>query len=166
MKNKMLVAVVLCLAVVALVRSFGKPVMAQMRAALVQSVDEPGRNPFAFHASVPNRNFASFSVPVGQRYVVETYTGLCFDSAPGYLTDLTLQGATNGAPVRLSTQPHLEQENGITGGRAQSIYIGTASQTLYADPGSSLSIFANDSTAGGGLAGCEFWITGHIINNP
>ena len=166
MKSKLLliagVATALALALAITERALVKPVLAQVRAALVQNVDEPGRTPFALFGSTSNSNFYSFSVPAGQRYVVETTTGLCFENTPGVLADISIYVRTGGVQMRASTQPHLQQGNGPT----QNIYVGTGTQKVFADPASSIQLIADDNLSGGGIQACEFWVTGYVINNP
>ena len=166
MKQKLLLAFgissIVVFALMATERAVVKPVLAQVRAALTQNIDEPGRAPFALVGSAPSSNYYSFSVPAGQRYVVENVTAQCFENTPGVLTDISTVGRTNGAAARVSNQPHLYQSNGPN----QNIYIGTGTQVLYADPGSSIQVFADDTLAGGGIVGCQFWISGHVISNP
>ena len=167
MPRKLLIAAIALLAIALITeRTLVKPVLAQVRAALIQNIDEPGRTPFALNGSAPNASQFFFTVPASQRYVVEAYTARCDEAAPATMTDITLSGKTNGQFVALSAQPHLLQPNGAISGVAQNLYVGTGSQPLYADPGSTIGLYANDSTSGNSMRGCEFWITGHIINNP
>src|SRR5262245_25873570 len=62
-------------------RFFAKPLLAQVRAALVQSVDEPGRNPYQETKSVEcvtGLSFCEFDfspVPAGKRLVVTNLSG-------------------------------------------------------------------------------------------
>jgi len=73
MKNKLLTlaAALLLLAVVG--KFYAQPVMAQVRAALVQDVDQPARAPF--QATVPininNFNYTSVPIPAGKRLVID-----------------------------------------------------------------------------------------------
>ena len=162
MKNRLLTFAG-CLAVLlVLARIYEKPLLAQVRAAFVQDVDEPGRNPFALQGSASYSNSYSFSVPAVKRYVVQNVTAQCFENTPGVLADIAVVGSTNGVTSRVSNQPHLQQSNGPT----QNIYTGTGTQVLYADPGSLIRVFADDNLAGGGIDSCEFWVSGHVINNP
>ena len=163
MKKRYVVLIATILIALAITeRSLVKPVLAQVRAALIQNIDEPGRTPFALAGTALNSNSFTFSVPAGQRYVVENVTGECFENTPGVLTNILVVARTNGVSTRVSNQPHLLQQNGPN----QNIYIGTGSQVLYADPASSIQVFADDNLAGGGIQSCQFWINGHAISNP
>ena len=84
------------LAALAVVGAFtAKPLLAQIKAAFVQNVDEPGRNPFhvvryfglsssGFQCDSNNTCTASFGVvPTGKRLVVTNVSGLVFAATPG-----------------------------------------------------------------------------------
>lgn len=161
MKHKLWIApiAVAALAVVA-ERSLVKPVLAQVRAAITQSVDEPGRNPFIFsHFTLSSQD--TFVVPAGQRYVVERFTADCFMQTGATLNDVTLVGVTGGlgAQMELTAVPHPA---------SLFFYRATGEGPLYADPGSTLTITAVPSNGNGpaSVRSCQFYITGHAIQNP
>lgn len=76
MRNKFIMSAV-ALALVGVLGHFGaKPLMAQIRAALVRNIDEPGRSPYQVRAVGVSSNTScqvSFPpVPAGKRLVVDT----------------------------------------------------------------------------------------------
>lgn len=167
MKNKILVAAVLCLAVIALVRSFGKPVLAQVRAALVQNVDEPGRNAFAFYQnnSTLNPYFAQFSVPAGKRYVIQQYKAECDIVSTTSMSDVQVISTVGGNTSNASAPAHVVQFNGNISGQQVYAYAGTGLGPVYADPGTSVTVFAS-AVAGTGyttIKDCNFWISGYSV---
>jgi hypothetical protein len=96
------------LVMLATIGSFtAKPLLAQIRAALIASIDEPGRAPYeslaTFFASSPvcavagggtgcNLDFPS--VPAGKRLVLTNITGVIFVTSPGLVRDLQLGSTT------------------------------------------------------------------------
>ena len=137
-----------------------KPVLAQVRAALTQSVDEPGHSPFILTQFTLSSQ-GTFAVPVGQRYVVERFTADCFMTSGATLNDVTLLGFTGGlgAQMELTAVPHPA---------SQFFYRATGEGPLYADPGSNLTITAVPTNGNGpaSVRSCNFYITGHAIQNP
>jgi hypothetical protein len=80
MRNRLYLLAGAMILVVALGQFFAKPLLAQVRAALVQNVDEPGRSPyqesqfnFCPTGSVCDYNFAA--VPPGKRLVLTNVSG-------------------------------------------------------------------------------------------
>lgn len=73
MKSKLLTiaAGLLLLAVVG--KFYAPPVLAQVRAALVQDVDQPARAPFqvTVNADIKNFTFTSVPIPSGKRLVID-----------------------------------------------------------------------------------------------
>ena len=89
--------------------------MAQIRAALVKSVDEPGRSPYQATVSCNTGNntlCVAFTdpVPVNMRLVL-THVGAEFDIASGkQIIQAVITGATNGGAI---LTPRLMANNGI-----------------------------------------------------
>ena len=109
MKNKLLTlaAALVLLAVVG--KFYAKPVLAQVRAALTQDVDQPARAPFQASITVSINNFTSTSVPIpaGKRLVIDY---------------ISLNGAaqTSGSYV----QPIVLVSSSVAGNPAVSYYFG------------------------------------------
>ena len=157
MKRKWLIVVGVVLAVVVAAERYGRPVMAEVRAALVQNVDEPGRNPFAF--STVSGSLAQFSVPAGKRYVVQQFTAECvLTTTPTTPILVYVAGFTNGINVvalaPASVSPSFAGE---------SLANGTGTTPLYADPGSSVFVYITDTAQ---VSDCAFYVSGYVINNP
>lgn len=168
MKSKLLIAAALCLSVLALEHSRIRPVLAQVRAALVQSVDEPGRNAFAFYQinSTSNPYFANFNVPAGRRYVVDQYKAQCDIVNTTYMSDAQIVSTVGGNTANSSAPAHLVQVNGLISGTPVNSYAGTGLGPIYADPGTTVTLFASAAagTGGNNIKNCNFWISGHYIN--
>lgn len=117
MKNKLLTlaAALLVLAIVG--KFYAKPVMAQVRAALTQDVDQPARAPFQASITVNVNNFTSSSVtiPAGKRLVIDY---------------ISLNGAaqTSGAYI----QPIVVVTSGVAGNPNVSYYFGPNQSTTDA----------------------------------
>jgi hypothetical protein len=104
-------------AAIAVVGSFtAKPVIAQIKAALVQNVNEPGLNPYQFYVSFHQGfvfpsgagscsgvqcNFTLPAVPAGKRLVVTNITGNIFVDTPGVTRPVLLFGA--GVTLQIPT---------------------------------------------------------------
>jgi hypothetical protein len=82
MKNKLLISAIFVFTLAVVLHHYEKPVMAQVRAALVQNIDEPGRSPFtlALECSSSGNSNACFgtsstAVPANKRFVVQYVNG-------------------------------------------------------------------------------------------
>lgn len=156
MKNKLIMIAGALALVVILARVFEKPLVAQIRAALTQNIDEPGRNPFAFQA--PGLNERAFYVPAGKRYVIQQATVECLVPNSTYMTGIRVIAHTGDAN-NIATAPAHQEESYI--GK----WGGTATTSLYADSGAEIyveAVFAANVPSDG----CEFYISGYAINNP
>lgn len=115
MKSKLLTiaAGLLLLAVVG--KFYAPPVLAQVRAALVQDVDQPARAPFqvTVNADIKNFTFTSVPIPSGKRLVIDY---------------VALEGAaqTTGAYV----QPIVILESSVEEARLRSITCRRSSRRL------------------------------------
>lgn len=153
----------LLVAIMAGIFTAGPAIAQAVRAALVQNLDEPGRNPFAFSQAFSTSPRAMWNIPAGKRYVAEQFTAECLLDSAYSLTSVQLSSFTNGTPVKVAAVPHFQVAV------VQGIYswIGTGTARLYADPGSTLEIAL---TTSGGLqvqpGACTFSVSGYIINNP
>lgn len=75
MKNKLLSTAGALALVGALGHFYAKPLLAQVRAALVQNVDEPARHVWTFNGYGAFSN--TYTVPAGQTLVIEEVGSLC-----------------------------------------------------------------------------------------
>jgi hypothetical protein len=158
MKNKLLTlaAALLLLAVVG--KFYAQPVMAQVRAALVQDVDQPARAPF--QATVPininNFTYTSVPIPAGKRLVIDY---------------VSLSGAaqTSGAYV----QPIIILNSAVAGSSSALYYLGpnpsttTPGQYYLAQP---MTVYADSLQVSPAFAGYtpsfmafNVVISGHLI---
>lgn len=158
MKNKLLIFAGAFLVLALVMRFVEKPVLAEIRAALMQNVDEPGRNPFA----VSSGQNGEFAVPVGQRYVIEQYSVQCDVDNTTSMPDITLSNVTNGAFQKASAVAHYVQPNGFVNDHAVAIWRGTGVGHFYADPGSSFFV----AGSGSGIEDCSYSASGYAIHNP
>jgi hypothetical protein len=82
-----------------------KPLLAQIKAALVQSVDEPGRNPYQSFVLLSSCNtqfncFLPFTkVPAGKRLVATNVAGLIPVTSPGGIAAVSLGNQSAGPPI-------------------------------------------------------------------
>jgi hypothetical protein len=115
MKSKLWTIAGALVVIVVLGKFYGEPVVAQVRAALVKNVDEPGRIPFDMSAHFfgsgggcfgtsdcfnysGGSNFAIFDmrpIPAGKRWVVQSATG-GFTSAVGQVITVQLANSRGG----------------------------------------------------------------------
>jgi hypothetical protein len=75
-----------------------KPLLAQIRAALVQNVDEPGRTPYMSSAATFGCTACTLQfkpVPAGKRLVTNNITGLIALETPGVVSFACLESRTN-----------------------------------------------------------------------
>ena len=156
------------LALLAIIGKFyAKPVLAQVRAALVQSVDEPGRNTFALSGTNDTLNpyFQTFTVPAGKRYIVDQYTATCDVVASTSLTQVEIDTSVGGVTTFTSSPAHPVQVNGYVSGTQVYNYEASGLGPVYADPGTSITLFANAAAGTGGstIKDCYFTIQGHYI---
>ncbi|MBV8728957.1 MAG: hypothetical protein JO336_04020 [Acidobacteriia bacterium] len=135
---------------------YAKPLLAQVRAALIENVDEPGRNPFSLTANTPNFD-ATFTVPAAKRYVLEQYAALCNTEAGGSLQSVWVRvNTTAGALASYAVAPGF-----LFFGSVEWAASGTT--RLYAEPGTAIDITANGNLV---TRGCSFTLSGYSINLP
>jgi hypothetical protein len=145
---------------------FEKPILAQIRAALVQNVDEPGRNSLTLHADTASGPFTSFTAPAGKIYVIEAFTISCDVDSTTYMTDLSLYTSSDGVQFQSSATPHLVQPNGSVSSHAVNSWRGSGLTRVYASAGSTISMRAFDATQGLGVRDCHFSISGYTVSAP
>jgi hypothetical protein len=78
MKNKLLTLAAALALLAVLGHFYAKPLLAQVRAALVKNLDEPGRNPYAQNvrgdSTAGGCQSATITVPANRRLVIENVT--------------------------------------------------------------------------------------------
>lgn len=142
------------------------PVAAQTRAALVQSVDEPGRNPYQEVLSdlgcrgttVCSFNFAA--VPAGKRLVVTHISGY-IDTAAGTLPNGFLTSSFGGSSY--ATSPFTGVRGPISG-LGTRIVINNEVLAYFSvgeTPRATMQVFG-DTASGGAL----IMLTGYFVNVP
>jgi hypothetical protein len=160
MKNKLL-TLAGALAVIAVLGHFyAKPLLAQVRAALVQDVDQPARAPFQTHVDLflgPGGGSAQVTIPPGQRLVVD-FIGVhgIAQGSGGVQPDIILLSSVGGGPS--TSYDFAPQQSSTVGGR----FDLSQPATIYAD-----SLNVNLAFAGGGAVpssmAFEVQISGHLI---
>ena len=160
MKNKLLIAAIFVTTFAVLLHRFEKPVMAQVRAALVKNIDERGRSPYSlgfYCVPLPGSNFcqgaAASPVPANKRFVVEYLNGnFGIDGAP--TGGSFLGGLTNS----LALDPHLIQSSfGFYS------YVVNMPVVAYYEPGQTPSIQFL-STLGGAIPSGAITLNGYLVD--
>ena len=159
MKNRLLtLAGALALAVV-LGKFYAKPLMAQVRAALVQDVDQPARAPFQVTVpiNVNNFNYTNVPIPSGKRLVIDF---------------ISIEGAAQTTGAYL--QPIVVVQSSVAGGPA-SMYYMAPTQTIpgqyyYQQP---VTIYADTLNLSPAFSGytpsfmsMNAVVSGHLISLP
>jgi hypothetical protein len=155
MRTKLLTLVSALAIVSVLGHYFAKPLLAQARAALIQNVDEPGRNPFT--VVIQTTFNPSFTVPAGQRYVIQHFSGFCFD-------DLPPAAQTRAVDVQNSSS-YLSQASVFNGETTPyyQLYRFYANPTLYVDAGTTINFAPDDH---GADTKCAVTVSGYSITLP
>ena len=87
MKTRLLTFAASLALVAVLGHFYAKPLLAQVRAALVSNVDDPGRIPYSYAITCSFTGARCISelpkVPAGKRLVIENFSGLVYESLPG-----------------------------------------------------------------------------------
>jgi len=126
-------------------------------ATLIQNVDEPGRNPFAFQTTGIGTTPA-FTVPTGKRYVIQTYSADCFTN-PGeqgdFMDEVTVNAGTGGTRAVAFAQGF--QRLGVA-----NEWLASGTTQLYADQGTSIEVLVD----GFGVASCTVGVSGYSVSTP
>ena len=158
MKNKLLTLAAALLLFAVVGRFYAKPVMAQVRAALVQDTDQPARAPFQVTVPINVNNFVYTIVPIpaGKRLVIDF---------------ISFAGAAQTAG--LYVQPIILLNSSVAGGPASVYYFGptqssTTAGQYYANNG--VTIYSDSLSVGPAFAGYtptflsfNVVISGHLI---
>jgi len=152
--KKQLLTIIGALALLAVLgHFFEKQLLAQVRAALVQNMDEPGRNPITLSGSSTGGT-ATVTVPAGQRYVIQAFGGTCVVAASDVMTAVDIGGGVRGAQA---TAPAFQLQSGV--------WTVSATTHLYIDPGSSIA-WAASTYNGTTPEVCGFRASGYSISLP
>jgi len=173
-----LVWVMAGLAALTMVGAFtSKPLLAQIKAAFVESVDEPGRNPFQSTVEFSG-NFPSICraiptspqvcdvdlgvVPSGKRLVITNVTGMVFVDTPGVIGRIQfLPGPTVSAFLLAGTIP-----GGL--GLSENLFSINAPVRFFVEAGFDVRLRLNATTPvavdNNGTAGSSITVSGYYVN--
>lgn len=168
MNNRLLTFAATLAILLVLAKIYEKPLLAQVRAALVQNVDEPGRNALVLSGNSDGLNPRVFlTVPAGKHYVIDQYSGSCDVQSGFSLTNVALNAIAGGVRSTSSVAPHYQQYDGNSGGVLVNYWVGTGMGPVYADGGGTLEVeFSDNSTTGNVVKTCYANIVGHLVSNP
>lgn len=146
---------------------FAKPIAAQVRAAIVQNVDEPGRNPyqetqFVICGGPQNCNFSFAAVPAGKRLVLTNVNGFV-DVKNGTLPNANVESSLGGSQYATVFVPGTRGTVNL--GSTRVVY--NSEVKAYFGPGEQPSGFyglfsTSDTFVGGGL----MTLTGYYVTLP
>ena len=156
-----------------------KPLWAQIKAALVENIDEPGRNPFhadrSFTSNEPSpglsciNNFCTITygvVPGGKRLVITNVTGTLFVDTPGSVVSVSLYDSNSVNPLSTTLVPVSTQ----AGTAFSSNVIGVNAAVLaYFDAGNQPTIVVHTTapiSQAGFVGTSEIALSGYYINLP
>ncbi len=147
-------------------------------AALVRDVDNPGRativpltctaKPTSGGGSgcVLTSSGSEYTVPAGQRLVIEQVSAACQTPPTQVVNDLVLmlteQAVSTDAPLVLTAQG---TEGGLILGGPYVVFASNQSVHYYADPSTTLAMAAQ-TTDGSGNTQCRFAVNGYLISYP
>ena len=161
MKNKLLTFAGTLAVIAVLGHFYAKPLLAQVRAALVQDVDQPARAPFQARVDVSlgsgGLGSGQVTIPAGQRLVVD-FIGVhgIVQASGGIQPDLILNSFVGGGPI--ISYDFAPQQSSTVGGR----FDLSQPATIYAD-----SLNVDLAYASGGAVPSsmifEVQISGHLI---
>jgi hypothetical protein len=128
-----------------------------------QNVDEPGRHPFSLLA---NENCCSnaWTVPAGQRYVIEEYYARCVVNNTNTMTEVYVQAGTP-ALNNIQTASAPAHFDGAAGNTA-SYWNASGTTRLYAEPGQFIYVGASDGVFGSATQSCRFTASGYYLTLP
>ena len=166
--SRILLLTGLLLATVVLGRFYAKPVLAQVRAALVQNTDEPGRNPyrasllFNQDATVcPNNLNCALTfpaVPAGHRLVI-TYASARYSLATGGTegyVNLSVNGGFSGVDAPLPAPQYI----------GFNYYVTASPVTYYVEAGQQPTIFLAGNPVRISGNSSEVFISGYLVTLP
>jgi hypothetical protein len=163
MKDKLMTVAIALALVILLARVFEKPLLAQISAALTltENVDEPGRNPFQLTASGPDylgEQTTTFTVPVGKRYVIESYSVGCTLPAAQSMTSVLISSTVAGQTATMYAPAFVRWGNS-----EERAWGATGISRLYADPGTTISMSITTAAVTPN-SGCTYSVVGYSVS--
>lgn len=161
MKNKLLSLAGALVLLAVLGKFYAKPVLAQVRAALVQDVDQPARAPFQVTVpiNINNFTFSPVTIPAGKRLVVD-YVSLsgAAQTAGSYVQPIIILSSTiTGQGNSLF---YFAPNPSVT---APGQYYSTQQTTIFADSLSVSPAFAGFTPT---FLAFNVVLSGHLITVP
>ena len=147
MKNKLLTMAAMLVVLTGFGHYFAKPLLAQVRAALVRDVDNPALQPVMFAIG---SNPQTFHVPVGKRLVIE-YVSWRGTVNQGFIVAVGLDVFTNG----------VEGTHYIPGSPVSGENIGGQKVRIEADPNTVVTYQSAGSIGDGTVL-----VSGYYVNIP
>jgi hypothetical protein len=159
-----------------------KPLLAQIKAAFVQNVNEPGLNPYQFYVSFKQGftfpqgvgtctgaqcDFVLPPVPTGKRLVITNITGNIFVDTPGVTQPIVLFGG--GVTFEIPTVLQAGTYQAINSNQPSNMIGISAPILAYFDPGMkpTIAILATALISDGqGLTTGSIVLSGYYVNIP
>jgi len=161
MKNRLLTLAAALALLGVLGKFYAPPLMAQVRAALVQDVDQPGRAPFQVTVpiNIDNFNFTPVTIPAGHRLVIDyiSMSGATQTSGAYVQPIIIFSSSVASGPSNLYYVA--PQQSGTVPGQ----YYHTEQATIYADSLSVSPAFAGFTPS---FMAFNVVISGHLISLP
>ena len=173
MKNRLftLAAVLALLAVLG--KFYARPLIAQVRAALVQDVDNPARHPYtqqlSGQCSTTGCGFLFPGVPSGKRLVIEQVNLILSPASTSTVANMALLvGSVEPPPVVFSGQFFFPMTLALPVGisNARNSYIGNLAVMAYYEAGAQPEVQAYYTTGGSGNDLASATISGHLVDLP
>ena len=159
MKNKLLTMAAALVLIAVVGKFYAQPVMAQVRAALVQDVDQPARAPFQVTVpiNINNFNFTPVTIPTGKRLVIDyiSMSGAAQTAGTDVQPIIIFSSSVAGNPSALYYVAPPQNTN------VPGQYYYTEKPTIYAD---SLSVSPAFSGFTPTFMSFNVVISGHLIN--
>ncbi|MGA2433923.1 MAG: hypothetical protein ABSG25_01420 [Bryobacteraceae bacterium] len=161
MKNRLLTLAAALALLGVLGKFYAPPLMAQVRPALVQDVDQPGRAPFQVTVpiNIDNFNFTPVTIPAGHRLVIDyiSMSGATQTSGAYVQPIIIFSSSVASGPSNLYYVA--PQQSGTVPGQ----YYHTEQATIYADSLSVSPAFAGFTPS---FMAFNVVISGHLISLP
>lgn len=171
MKQKLIAGSLVLLTLIVLGKIFEKPLLAQVRAALTQNIDEPGRNPYqeSFFSYQTNCaaaskfcNFNFSTVPVGKRLVI-THVSAYVDVISGQLPNCNLQSDFGGSQY---ASAFFTGVRGPVSAGSTRIFVNQDLQMYFGAGETPHGFCGLVSTSDSFAGGANMALTGYYISNP
>ena len=157
-----------------------KPLLAQIKAAFVENVDEPGRNPFHMNnylapnlsstgvqCSANNICSASYGVvPAGKRLVVTNVSGLLFVATPGVVAYAQIYDSVSNDPLSITYMPTVLQTGTVSGSNMIGLNVPLL---VYFNPGEQPTVVFQTTTpvsSASALPPSAISVSGYYVNLP